>query len=85
MFQGFSQQTFDFMWNLRLNNNKSRFEANKKSFSLIHEQANGEELFSDDFKIRLIRGYTFLMPYYDYFVTLDSDPSPMYERKDMAI
>ena len=50
---------------------------NKKSFSLVHEHANGEELFSPDLKDRIIKGYTFLMPLYDYFITLDNDPAPV--------
>ena len=49
---------------------------NKKSFALIHEQANGEELFSPNLADRLVSGYQFLMPVYDYFITLDSDPDP---------
>ena len=49
---------------------------NKKSFSLIHNQANGEELFSPELADRLVTGYTFLMPLYDYFITLDADPAP---------
>ena len=52
---------------------------NKKSFSLIHSQPIGEELFSPDLADRLVNGYAFLMPFYDYFITLDSDPAP--ERK----
>ena len=32
MFNGFSPLTIDFMWNLRLNNNKAWFEANKENF-----------------------------------------------------
>ncbi|MDR2903662.1 MAG: DUF2461 domain-containing protein [Clostridiales bacterium] len=47
---------------------------NKKSFSLIHEQKHGNELFSADLADRIVKGYTFLMPFYDYFITLDSDP-----------
>lgn len=50
---------------------------NKKSFSLIHNQAVGEELFSPELANRLIQGFEFLMPLYDYFVTLDSDPEPV--------
>ena len=50
---------------------------NKKSFSLIHTQPNGRELFSPELADRLVKGYTFLMPLYDYFITLDSDPRPM--------
>ena len=49
---------------------------NKKTLSLIHDQPIGEELFSRDIADRLITGYTFLMPFYDYFITLDSDPDP---------
>jgi len=49
---------------------------NRKSFSLIHMQPNGEELFSPDLADRLVAGYTFLMPFYDYFITLDVDPAP---------
>ena len=49
---------------------------NKKSFSLIHNQPNGEELFSQELPDRLVAGYAFLMPLYDYFITLDSDPAP---------
>jgi len=49
---------------------------NRKSFSLMHLQPNGEELFSPDLAERLASGYASLMPLYDYFVTLDSDPEP---------
>lgn len=47
---------------------------NKKSFSLIHEQAPlDEEIFTPGLADRLLEGYRFLMPYYDYFSGLDSD------------
>jgi len=49
---------------------------NKKSFSLIHNQPNGDELFSKEIADRLVAGYAFLMPFYDYFISLDSDPAP---------
>ncbi len=49
---------------------------NMKSFSLIHSQANGTELFSPELAGRLVRGFEFLMPFYDYFATLDADPDP---------
>lgn len=49
---------------------------NRKSFSLIHEQAIGEELFSPAIADRIVEGYKFLMPLYDYFITLDTDPVP---------
>ena len=47
-----------------------------KSFSLCHEDKLTEELFSRDVVDRVKRGYEFLLPYYDYFVTLDGDPDP---------
>jgi len=49
---------------------------NKKTFALIHDEPISEELFSRDIVERLIKGYTFLMPFYNYFITLDSDPDP---------
>ncbi|MCL2368172.1 MAG: DUF2461 domain-containing protein [Oscillospiraceae bacterium] len=49
---------------------------NKKSIVLLHEQPNGEELYSPDLIDRLVQGYKFLMPFYDYLITLDSDPDP---------
>jgi uncharacterized protein (TIGR02453 family) len=52
---------------------------NKKSFSLIHEGRHGKELFTADLADRIVKGYAFLMPFYDYFITLDSDPSPIKE------
>lgn len=51
---------------------------NKKSFSLIHKQQNGDELYSPELTDRISTGFETLMPLYDYFVTLDSDPSPDY-------
>ena len=50
---------------------------NKKTFALIHNEPVSEELFSRKLITRLINGYTFLMPFYDYFITLDSDPDPV--------
>lgn len=49
---------------------------NKKSFSLIHWQKNGDEIFSRELVERLFEGYRFLMPFYEFFVSLDSDPDP---------
>lgn len=49
---------------------------NKKSFSLIHNQPNSNELFSRELPDRIASGFEFLMPLYDYIITLDSDPSP---------
>ena len=48
----------------------------KKSFTLCHEAKLEEALFSRDLVDRLKKGYDFLLPYYDYFITLDSDPDP---------
>ena len=42
---------------------------NKKGFSLIHRAPHGNELFSADLSDRLVRGYEFLMPFYDYFIS----------------
>jgi len=50
---------------------------NKKSLSLIHTQQNGEELYSSELVNRLVDGYKFLMPFYDYFISLDFDPDPV--------
>ena len=47
-----------------------------KYFSIGHEEKLTEELFSRDIVERLKHGYTFLLPYYDYFMTLDSDADP---------
>ena len=49
---------------------------NKKTFALMHMQPIGEEVFSRELASRLIKGYKFLMQYYDYFITLDNDPEP---------
>ena len=50
---------------------------NKKSFSLIHTQANGPELFSPELAEQIAEGFRFLMPYYDYFESLDGDATPV--------
>ncbi len=47
-----------------------------KNFSFLHTEKLTEELFSRAIVDRLKRGYEFLLPYYDYFVTLDGDPDP---------
>ena len=49
---------------------------NKKSLVLVHNQQNGMELFSPDLVARLVSGYQFLMPFYDYFISLDADADP---------
>ncbi|MDR1822153.1 MAG: DUF2461 domain-containing protein [Oscillospiraceae bacterium] len=49
---------------------------NKKTFSLIHEGQHGPEIFSSALSDRIAGGFAFLMPFYDYFVTLNADPTP---------
>ena len=49
---------------------KTKEWYNKKSFSLIHYGGIGDELFSREFADRLVSGYKFLMPFYDYFEIL---------------
>lgn len=48
----------------------------KKSIALIHEEPLTEELYSHELVDRLVEGFAFLMPYYDYFSTLWADPDP---------
>ena len=50
-----------------------------KSFTVIHEDKLTEELFSRDIVDRVKAGWRFLLPYYDYFVTLDGDPDAAVE------
>ncbi|HBR09609.1 MAG TPA: DUF2461 domain-containing protein [Clostridiales bacterium] len=49
---------------------------NKKTFSLIHEEPIGEAVFSPALTDRIVQGFSFLLPFYRYFVTLDEDPAP---------
>jgi len=44
---------------------------NKKSFSLIHTDGISDELFSYQFADRLVNGYRFLMPFYNYFAAVE--------------
>ena len=55
---------------------KTALWYNRKSFSLIHRQPNGPELYEPTLARRLVAGYQFLMPFYDYFITLDADSMP---------
>ena len=32
MFEGFSPETIDFLWGIRMNNNREWFQANKKTY-----------------------------------------------------
>lgn len=52
---------------------------NKKTFSLIHKNENGEELYSPELVNRIVSGILSLMPLYDYLISLDLDQLP--ERK----
>ena len=48
MFEGFSPETFDFLWGIRMNNNRDWFLANKKQYvDKLYEpmKALGKELF----------------------------------------
>ena len=47
-----------------------------KSFSILHQDKLTEELFSREIVDHLKRDFEFLLPYYDYFITLDGDPDP---------
>lgn len=47
-----------------------------RSFTIGHESELTEDLFSPDLVGRLQQGFSFLLPYYDYFLTLDADPDP---------
>ena len=47
-----------------------------KSIGITHEDKLTDELFCRDVVDRIKRGYEFLLPYYDYVLTLPSDPEP---------
>ena len=47
-----------------------------KYFSIGHTEALTEDLFSRAIVDRLKMGYEFLLPYYDYFLTLNGEPEP---------
>ena len=51
----------------------------KKSLVLMHEEPLTEELYGPGLVDRLVEGFTFLMPYYDYFGTIWADPDPRTE------
>jgi hypothetical protein len=55
---------------------------NKKTFSLIHEEKIGEAVFSPELADRIIRGFSFLAPFFRYFVTLGSDPAPLHSAAE---
>ena len=47
-----------------------------RSFSVCHREPLTDELFDRSIVERLKSGFAFLLPYYDYFATLDGDPDP---------
>ncbi len=47
-----------------------------RNFSIIHSGKPSEDLFGRAILEQVKRGFAFLLPYYDYFVTLSSDPDP---------
>ena len=49
---------------------------NKKSLSIGHEEELTEFIYTSELADRLVEGFAFLMPYYDYFSTLWADPDP---------
>ena len=49
---------------------------NSKSFSLMHTQDNGVEIYDAGFAARIASGFKLLMPLYDYLITLDQDVDP---------
>lgn len=49
---------------------------NKKSLSVGHEEELTEILYTPALAERLVEGFAFLMPYYDYFSSLRTDPDP---------
>ena len=65
MFEGFTPQTIDFLWNIRFNNNREWFEQHKEEYltTLYHPmKALGEEIYQrfshiDGLKLRVSRIY----------------------------
>ena len=49
---------------------------NKRSLSIGHGEGLTEAIYDPALADRLVEGFTFLMPYYDYFSTLWADPDP---------
>ena len=49
---------------------------NKKSLDVGHTEPLSEILYGPELADRLVEGFSFLMPYYDYFSTLWADPDP---------
>ena len=49
---------------------------NKRVLSIGHEEPLTEAIYDPALADRLVEGFSFLMPYYDYFSTLWADPDP---------
>ena len=49
---------------------------NVKNFSLICQRPHDALLFSRELVDTLVEGYSFLIPYYNYFMALEGDPDP---------
>lgn len=48
----------------------------KKSLALSHDEPLTEAIYSPGLADKLVEGFSFLMPYYDYFATLWAEPDP---------
>ena len=48
----------------------------KRSFVLGHEEAHCDLLWTHALADRLVEGFTFLLPYYRYVLSLEGDPDP---------
>ena len=46
---------------------------NKRTLALSHREPPGEALYAPDLADRLSRGFIFLLPYHDYFASLETD------------
>ena len=49
---------------------------NRKGLLLSRECDNGGVLFTPELPQVLVDGYSFLLPYYRYFISLEGDPDP---------
>ncbi len=47
-----------------------------RSLAVCRTEPLTESLFSREIVAELMEGFTFLLPFYDYFLTLDADPDP---------
>lgn len=68
MFTGFSDATIDFLWELRFHNERPWY--NKRVLDLSCVREHDDLLFSPALTDALVRGFGFLLPYYDYLETV---------------